>query len=80
MSRTCVESENFGDKIIDLIKQEYNIKTDSEALSFLISEFEDFLESQIRPEYIEELKRIDKGKFNTYSSIDELRAKIEGKK
>ncbi len=34
-------------------------------------------EYEVRPEYLEKLKKIDAGKFKRFSSIEELRREIE---
>lgn len=37
------------------------------------------IEPELRPEYLEKLKKIRKGKYTTYNSIDELRKAISRK-
>ena len=37
-----------------------------------------FLEPELRPEYVENLKKIRKGRYIKFSSIEELRKQIEG--
>ena len=35
------------------------------------------VELEVKPEYLQKLKKIDSGKFKSFSSIDELRKEIE---
>ena len=54
------------------------LKNKSEAVNFVIDQYGDeLLEPQLRPEYREELLKIDKGKFKKFTSIDDLRKEIE---
>ncbi len=66
------------DRILTIVKGKYGFKNKSDAINFVIEKFEEeLLEPQLRPDYVEKLKRIDKGKFKTFSSIEELRKEIE---
>ena len=56
----------------------YGLKDKSQAIEMVVSEYESsFLEPELRPEYVEKLKRIEKGKFHRYDSIDALRKEID---
>jgi len=35
------------------------------------------VEPEVRPEYLDKLKKIDSGKFKKFSSIDDLRKQLE---
>ena len=65
--------------ILNIVKARYNLKTKSEAIAKIVMEHgESILEPEIRPEYLEKLKKIRKGKYIKFSSIEELRKNIEG--
>ena len=68
-----------ANQILNIVKARYNLKTKSEAITKIVLEHGgDILEPELRPEYIEKLKRIEKeGKFISFSSIDGLRKSIE---
>ena len=68
------------DRILNIIKAKYGFKNKEQAIIFLLQEYEKQLEPEIRPEYLEKLKEIEKqGYGKTFSSIEELRQIIEGK-
>jgi hypothetical protein len=73
---------NIGDKhdrVINIVKAKYGLKTKSEAIALITQTYEEnFLEPGLRPEYLEKLEKIEKeGYGETFSSIEELRKKIE---
>ena len=54
------------------------MKNKSEAINFLIENYEkNLLEPELRPEYKEELLKIDKGKFHELKDIESLKELIE---
>ena len=65
--------------MLNIVKARYNLKDKSKAIEKLaLDASEDILEPELRPEYIEKLKRIKReGYSETFSSIAELRRKIE---
>ena len=66
------------DQVVQILKGKFGLKNKSEAMNRVIEEFEEnLLEPELRPEYKEELLRIDKGKFTPFSSVEELRKEIE---
>jgi len=71
------ENEN---RILDIVKGKFGLKNKSDAINLVIEKFEEnLLEPELRPEYVEKLKKIDKqkGKFKEFVSIAELRREIE---
>jgi len=61
------------------VKARYNLKTKSEAIAKIVIDCgASILEPELRPEYLEKLKRIEKeGYGETFTSIEQLRRKIE---
>lgn len=59
-----------------LIKDIKFLKDEIEEIKTDVKEVHDDLHI-VRPEYIRKLKKIEKGKFHTFSSIKELKKKIE---
>ena len=66
-------------QILNIVKARYGLKTKSEAIARIVAEYgSEILEPELRPEYIQKLKKIEKeGKFISFSSIEELRKSIE---
>ena len=71
-----------ANQILNIVKARYNLQNKSQAIAKIIIEHgNDILEPKIRPEFIKELKEIEKKGYShrkVYSSINELMADIEG--
>ena len=66
------------DRLLTIVRGKFGLKNKSEAVNFVIDQYGDeLLEPELRPEYKEELLKIDKGKFKRFTSIDDLRKEIE---
>jgi len=66
-------------QILNIVKARFGLKTKSEAIARVVAEYgSEILEPELRPEYIEKLKKIEKeGNFISFSSIEELKNSIE---
>ena len=57
-----------------MVKGKYGLRNKSQAVNFVIDKFEEeLLEPELRPEYLKKLKKIRKGNYTRFNSIDELR-------
>ena len=75
MSITAIVKLNDeANRVINIVKAKYGLKDKSEALNKMIRQYElELMEPELRPEYVEKLKKIDKeGKFVKVKSLDEL--------
>ena len=62
------------DRILTIVRGKFGIKNKSDAVNFVIEQYEqELLEPELRPEYIEKLEKIRKGKYIKYNSLEELR-------
>ncbi len=62
------------DRILNIVKAKFGLKNKSEAVALMTQVYEEnFLESQLKPEFLEELKTIRKGKYAKFSCVEELR-------
>ena len=79
MVQAMIEIPKEANQILNIVKARYNLKTKSEAIAKIVIECgANILEPELRPEYLERLKRIEEeGYGETFKSIDELRKKIE---
>lgn len=77
--QAMIEIPEEVNQILNIVKARYNLKTKSEAIAKIVIECgSNILEPELRPEYLEKLKRIEKeGYGETFKSIAELRRKIE---
>ena len=66
------------DRILNIVKAVHSLKNKSEAVAFIVNKYEEnFLEPELRPEYIEKLEKIRKEKGIRFKNIEELRSLIE---
>ena len=79
MVQAIINISEHTNRILNIIKAKHGLKNKSEAVNFVIDKYEEeFLEPELRPEYIKKIKRIEKqGKFKSYKSLAALRKEIE---
>jgi len=52
-----------ANRVLNIIKAKYGLKDKSEAINLVVKEYEErFLEPELRPEFIEKIKLIEKQK------------------
>lgn len=74
MVQNIINVSESRDRILNIIKAQQGLKNKSQAVEFVLDIYSDsFLEPELRPEYIKKLKRIEKGKHISFSSVEELR-------
>jgi len=73
MVQAMVQISEEANQILNIVKAKHNLKDKSEAINLVVIEFgEDILEPELRPEFIEKMKRIEKGKFVKIGTIGEF--------
>ena len=78
MVQAIVNLGEREDRVLTIVKGKFGLKNKSEAVNLIIERYEqEVLEPRLRPEYKEELLKIDRGKFKRFSSIRDLRKEIE---
>ena len=74
MVQAVIDIDESANRVLNVVKAKYGLKDKSEAINLVVSEYEEsFLEPELRPEYLEKLTKIRKGRYIKYGSIDELR-------
>ena len=74
MVQNIIDIGEREDRVLNIVKAKFGFKNKSEAVAFIAQTYEEsFLEPELRPEYLEKLKKIRKGKYFKFDSIDELR-------
>ncbi|KKR01800.1 MAG: hypothetical protein UT26_C0032G0009 [Microgenomates group bacterium GW2011_GWC1_39_12] len=74
MVQSIINMEEKEDRILNIVKAQHGFKNKSQALAFILKVYgESFLEPELRPEYLERLEKIRKGKYIRFNSIEELR-------
>ena len=80
MAQNIFEVGEKENRVLGIVKAKYGLKNKNQAFNLVIEAFEqELLEPEIRPEYLEKLKRIDKEKGIVFKNIEELKAIIEKK-
>ena len=77
--KAMIDISKNTNQVLNIVKARFNLKDKSEAIEKVVLEYgEDILEPELRPEFIQKIKKIEKeGKFKTFKNIEELRKDIE---
>ncbi len=61
MVKAIIDISQKTNRVINVVKAKYDLKDKSQAINRMAEEFEEFvLEPELRPEFIEKLRRIEK--------------------
>jgi hypothetical protein len=78
MTQAVITLGEYEDRILTIVKGKYGFKNKSDAVNFVISQFDDMvLESKLRPEFVKHIKNVQKEKGIKYNSLKDFRKKIE---
>ena len=78
MVQAIINIEDETNRVLNIVKAKFGLKDKSEAINVMAWQYEqELLEPQLRPEYVEKLKRIKKEKGIRFKSVSELRKHIE---
>ena len=79
MVQAMIDISENTNQVLNIVKARFNLKDKSEAIEKVVLDYgEDILEPELRPEFIQKIKRIEQeGKFKTFKNIEELRRDIE---
>jgi hypothetical protein len=74
MVQAIINIDERTNRILNIIKAKYGLKDKSAAINQMAAEYEkEILEPELRPEYIEKLKEIEKQKTISIGTIENLR-------
>lgn len=80
MAQNIFEIGEKENRVLGIVKAKYGLKNKNQALNLVIEAFEqELLEPEVRPEYLEKLRKIDKEKGIAFKNIEELKAIIESR-
>lgn len=79
MVQALVKIDENTNRVLNIVKATHGLKDKGEAIQIVVERYiEEENEPELRPEYLEKLKRIRKeGYSETFNSIGQLRKKIE---
>jgi len=74
MVQSIIDMGENEDRILNIVKAKFGLKNKSEAVALMVKIYsESFLEPELKPEYLNKLEKIRKGKYIKYNSIEDLR-------
>ena len=78
MVQAMININEETNRVLNIIKAKYGLKDKSEAINLVVSEYEqEFLEPELRPEYIGKALKIHKQPSIKVGSIESLRKRHE---
>jgi len=79
MVQAMINIKENVNRVLNIVKAKYGLNDKSEAINLVTEAYEEIiLEPELRPEYVNKLKKIQKeGYGKTFSSIEELRIELK---
>ncbi|MFH1306494.1 MAG: antitoxin [Candidatus Micrarchaeota archaeon] len=78
MTGAVVDLSEYNNKIVNMIKAGYDLKNKSDAINLIVESYgKEVLEPQIKPGYMNKLKRIQRQKGKVYKDVDEMFGEYE---
>ena len=78
MPTAIVELDEEANHVINIVKAKYGLNDKSQAINQMAKEYgSEILEPELRPEYIEKLKRLEKEKSIPIKDVDAYFAKFK---
>ncbi|MBU1120904.1 MAG: DUF2683 family protein [archaeon] len=77
MPTAIVKLDVEANRVINIVKAKYGFRDKSQAINKMAEEYEhELLEPELRPEYVEKLRKIEKEKTVKVKDIDEYFKKL----
>ncbi len=77
MVQALVTLDEETNKVLNVVKAKHGLKDKAEAIEFIVHKFVELEEPELRPEFVEKMKRIMKQKSIPVGSIADLRKRYE---
>ncbi len=78
MVNALVQLNENANRILNIIKAKYGLKDKSEAINVMAKQYEEgLLEPELKPEFIEKIKKTENLKGIRFKSISELRQRYK---
>ncbi len=78
MTSAIVNLTEDNNLALNILKAKFGLRNKSDAMNFVVSEYaKEALEPQLRPEYVQKLKKIMKEKGKAYASLDAMMKEYE---
>lgn len=74
MVQALVELSDNANRALNTVKAKYNLKDKGQAIEFIVDKYIDEEDDvELKPEFLERLNKIRKGKYTKFNSVEELR-------
>ncbi len=78
MVQAIINIDDRTNRILNIIKAKYGLKDKSAAINKMAAEYEEeVLEPELKPEYIEKLRRIEKQETIKVDTVENLRKRYD---
>ena len=78
MVQAIIKIDEHTNQVLNIVKAKFGLKDKSSAIEVVVGKYEEeILEPQLKPEYAEKIKKIQKQKGRKFKSTAELRKHIE---
>jgi hypothetical protein len=78
MVQAVINIPEETNRVLNIVKAKFGLKDKSQAIKIIVDNYEtNFLEPELRPEFVEQIKKIQTEKFTKYNSIEDLERDIE---
>ena len=78
MVQAIINIDEHANTILNIVKAKFGLKDKSEAINIMAQQYEEnVLEPELRPEFVEKIKRTSKESGIKFKTIGELRRHIE---
>lgn len=79
MVQAIINVSDHANRILNIVKAKYGLRDKSEAIEIVTKEYEEeVLEPELRPEYIEKLKKLEKQKPVKVGTFAEFKKRYGG--
>ncbi len=73
MPKAVVELSEHANRVVNVVKARDGLRGKSEAIESIVSAYEEsILEPALRPEFVEDVQRIRRGRFRKIRTLDEV--------
>lgn len=80
MVKAIVDISEHANRLLNVVKAKYGLKDKSQAIEVMAEKYEEeVLEPELKPEYIEKLKRITKQKPVRVGTFEDFKKRYEAK-
>lgn len=74
MPKSVIDLSDHATRVVNVVKAKEGLKGKSEALERIVEEYEQhLLDPALRPEFVESLQRVRRGRFRKVAHVGEIR-------